>query len=189
MNKKTIGIVLTLISFLLLIPGITLDIFEVSLNTSVDAKLAQLSLKVLEQKRSILGTVFNLLEKKRFFVGIMIFAFSVFIPFAKGAMVLFANMKAGQKHRKLLLSVVEKIGKWSMADVYVVAIFLAFLATVDNGVDFEKKVPLMGMVIPIKINSLMTSKLGPGFWCFVGYCFCSLISMHFFKKSEDEVLT
>lgn len=186
-NKKTIGIVLTLLSFALLIPGITMDIFEVSLDTSVDAKLAQLSLKVLEQKRSILGTVTNLIEKERFFVGIMIFLFSVAIPFAKGLMVLLANTKLGAKNRESLLGIVEKIGKWSMADVFVVAVFLAFLATVDNGVDFEKKVPLMGMVIPIKINSLMTSKLGPGFWCFLGYCLTSLTSLYFFKEPEQTV--
>lgn len=187
MNKKTIGIILTLISFGLLIPGITLDIFEVTLNTSVDAKLAQLSLKVLEQKRSILGTVTNLLEKKRFLVGILIFAFSVFIPFAKGVMVLMANTKMGEKNRATLLGIVEKIGKWSMADVFVVAIFLAYLATVDNGVDFQKNVPLMGMVIPVKINSLMTSSLGPGFWCFLGYCLTSLTSLYFFKDKTKSV--
>lgn len=188
MNKKTIGIILTIISFILLIPGITLDIFEVTLQTSVDAKLAQLSLKVLDQKRSIMGTVTNLFEKKRFFVGIMIFVFSVIIPFAKGIMVLFANTKAGAPKRKKLLGIVEKIGKWSMADVFVVAVFLAFLATTSSGVDFSKNVALMGMQIPVKINSLLTSNLGPGFYCFVGYCFSSLVAMYFFDKDE-EVLT
>jgi paraquat-inducible protein A len=185
MNKKVIGILLTVISFGLLIPGITLDIFELSLQTNVDAKLAQLSLKVLDQKRSIMGTVSNLFEKKRFFVAIMIFVFSVVIPFAKGLMVLFANTKAGAPNRKKLLTIVEKIGKWSMADVFVVAIFLAFLATTSSGVDYAKNVGLMGMQIPIKINSLMTSSLGPGFYCFVGYCFCSLIAMYFFDKEES----
>lgn len=184
MTKKSIGIIFTLISFALLIPGIFLNIFELSLNTSVDAQLAQLSLEVLNQKRSIIGTVTNLFEKKRYFVAIMIFIFSVVIPFAKGILILFANTKAGQSKRREVLHFVEKIGKWSMADVFVVAVFLAFLATTSSGVDYQNTVALMGMQIPIKINSLMTSNLGPGFYCFTGYCFTSLISTYFFDKNE-----
>lgn len=186
MSKKTIGIILTIISFILLIPGIYLNIFELTLDTKVDAKLVNLTLTVLEQKRSILGTVGNLIEKKRYLVGILIFLFSVAVPLLKGGLVIFANIKAGEQKREKILNIVNLIGKWSMADVFVVAIFLAFLATTSTGVDYQKNVGLMGMQIPVKINSLMTSTLGSGFYFFLGYCLVSMIGMYFFKQEEVQ---
>jgi uncharacterized paraquat-inducible protein A len=53
------------------------------------------------------------------------------------------------------------ISKWSMADVFVIAIFIAYLA--GNGIQESR-----GLVD-------FTATLGVGFWYFLAYCLLSIL--------------
>jgi uncharacterized paraquat-inducible protein A len=61
-----------------------------------------------------------------------------------------------------LKSVSNLISKWSMADVFVVGVFVAFLAA--NAVKKE------GGLLSFE------AVLGPGFYFFLGYCLLSILS-------------
>ena len=58
----------------------------------------------------------------------LILLFSVIVPLTKSALVTWAVFARDKMKRQRVLNFVETIGKWSMADVFVVALFITFLA-------------------------------------------------------------
>jgi uncharacterized paraquat-inducible protein A len=66
-----------------------------------------------------------------------------------------------EKARSMLLTISNAISKWSMADVFVIAIFIAYLA--GNGIQESR-----GLVD-------FQATLGIGFWYFLGYCLVSIL--------------
>ena len=64
---------------------------------------------------------------------------------------------------------VEKSGKWSMADVFVVAVFLAYLAfsNIQSGIQTES-------------NTL------PGLYFFLSYCLLSIMASTFFASAKNK---
>ena len=73
---------------------------------------------------------------------------------------------------------VAAIGKWSMADVFVVAIFLAILSTNHADTFSRETLSLFGFGISIDISTQTLSAAGDGFFYFVGYCLVSLLASH-----------
>ena len=76
----------------------------------------------------------SLLIKNNLPVAIAIGAFSILIPFVKLLFTLFLlifSVKGAKRLRKVL----SFIAKWSMADVFVVAAFLAYLSFSNIGPD------------------------------------------------------
>ena len=84
--------------------------------------------EVYEQTRSILGSVRRLYEVGSPVPATLILLFSVIVPFAKAALVAWAQFVSNAELRGRTLRFVETIAKWSMADVFVVALFIAYLA-------------------------------------------------------------
>ncbi|MBM64251.1 MAG: hypothetical protein CL484_14980 [Acidobacteria bacterium] len=173
------GIVaLTLLNVLLLIPGVTLPIYGVVIRSQVAAEIISepVMVTVYEQSRSILGTVDELWNSGDQLVSFLILLFSIIVPLAKGSMLLLAVYTATDRIRQWLVWVVDLIGKWSMADVFVVAVFLAFLATRDQvqATSFSVSVAILPP-IEVEMETHVTSTLGPGFYCFLGYCLFSVL--------------
>lgn len=79
-------------------------------------------------KSTIIGGVMSFLEHKDYFIASVIFIASVAIPLVKliGLLFIFASLKINTKlSNKMKINIfrfIEFIGKWSMVDVYVVAI-------------------------------------------------------------------
>jgi len=65
--------------------------------------------------------------------------------------------------RRRVLSVIDHIGKWSMTDVFVVAVLLAFLASGPGG--------------------LTRASLGVGLYFFAGYAIASQVAGHLLVHS------
>ena len=124
---------LTLVNFALLVPGVTLPIYSVTITTLVEATIIPdpVEVTVYEQTRSILGTVQELWRSADYLVSFLILLFSIVVPVTKGAMLLASLTAVPDAVKRRLVTFVDLIGKWSMADVFVVAVFLAFLATRD----------------------------------------------------------
>ena len=74
------------------------------------------------QSRGIWSTMEHLWEHAHYVVAIMVIIFSVLIPIVKTLALFVAVAK------KTDAGVIEKIGKWSMADVFVMAILLATMS-------------------------------------------------------------
>src|SRR6185295_7307462 len=109
----------------------------------IDARISRLSFQLsgepieftdqvlFFQSKSILDVVRLLLETKEVgmvTVGLMVLAFSVIFPIAKlAASALYAYQIRGLEKNRLVQFFALKSSKWSMADVLVVALFMAYI--------------------------------------------------------------
>src|SRR5687768_9486149 len=83
--------------------------------------------EVYQQTRSIVSSVQRLYEVGSPIPATLILLFSVIVPVTKAALVAWAFFLARGLWRQRTLRLVEMIAKWSMADVFVVALFIAYL--------------------------------------------------------------
>jgi hypothetical protein len=122
---------------------------------------------VYEQTRSILGSVRRLYEVGSPVPASLILLFSVIVPFGKMLLVAWALTLRDARVRDRTLTFVEAIARWSMADVFVVALFIAFLAAqASQSANPQAEPPLIAF----------TAHFGTGFYWFAAYCVVSLAS-------------
>lgn len=129
------------------------------------------------QSKSVLELIGLLFEQRNWIVGLSILLFSVLFPLAKIGATFWLVARRRSLHgtamnttqanpsKPWLTFFVEKSGKWSMADVFVVAVFLSFLAFSN---------------MQVGINT--DSHILVGLYFFLGYCLLSLISSTFLKS-------
>ena len=97
----------------------------------------------------------------------LILLFSVIVPFGKAVLVAWAMFLTNALRRQRTLAFVEAIAKWSMADVFVVALFIAYLAAqASQTANPQSDPPLIAF----------TAHFGAGFYWFATYCLVSLAS-------------
>jgi uncharacterized paraquat-inducible protein A len=185
------AIALLLISYALLIPGIskplmtltgTVDKAElvelgkqlVATNPDIMPMIGGMAIKLLdtlnvtgeiqayEKTRSILGTVKELFDSKNYLVSFLVMLFSVVVPVIKGTLLLVSTWIPEISIKERLVSIASLISKWSMADVFVVAVIVAYLAANASS--------NMGEIFTLNAT------LGSGFYFFLGYCLLSLLS-------------
>jgi hypothetical protein len=129
-------------------------------------------LEVYGQTRSIVGSVRHLYEVGSQVPATLILLFSVVVPVTKAALVAWAFLfvkSADRRHRTLRF--VETIAKWSMADVFVVALFIAYLAA-----QASQAPPADSGATPLIV---FTAAFGSGFYWFTAYCLFSLASQQY----------
>jgi Paraquat-inducible protein A len=126
--------------------------------------------EVYEQTRSILGSVERLYEVGSPVPATLILLFSVIVPFGKAALVSWAMFLTDPERRRRTLKFVEAIAKWSMADVFVVALFIAYLAA-------QASQTPPGSPEPALVS--FTADFGPGFYWFTAYCLFSLATQQY----------
>lgn len=109
--------------------------------------------------RSIMGMARELAETGNLAVAVMIVTFSVVIPTLKLLLQLIAALLPGTGGRWLLVAN-GALSKWSMADVFVMAMLVAYMAGSASGHDSELL--------------LMDARLERGFWFFTAYCVAAI---------------
>ena len=132
-------------------------------------------IEVYEQTRSIVGSVQHLYEVRSPMPATLILLFSVVVPLAKAALVLWSVFMTDAVRRRRTLGFVETIGKWSMADVFVVALFIAYLAAQASQTppgDPNAAPPMVAF----------TASFGAGFYWFTAYCIFSLAAQQFTRR-------
>jgi len=171
------------LALIVLFAGITSPMIE------IDARIKELTFQLIGepiefkdqviffQSKSIVDVVHILLETGKYdsiIVGILIMAFSILFPVAKILSTkLYLLGKTKWRHNKVVRFFAFKSGKWSMADVYVVAIFMAYIGfrgILDNQIS--------GLTMQTdSLVSLSTSEtsLQPGFVLFIGFVLFGLI--------------
>ncbi len=123
-DSLQVSLALTICAILLYIPAMIYPIMEVT-RFGVKAQ------------STILGGVISFLEHGSYFIAGVIFIASVVIPMIKlvGLLFIFTSLKVNVKmsnNRKILIfKFIEAIGKWSMIDIYVVAL-LASIVQLDE---------------------------------------------------------
>lgn len=128
--------------------------------------------EVYAQTRSIVGSVQRLYEVGSPVPATLILLFSVIVPLSKAALVTWAVFLSDARARQRTLRFVETIAKWSMADVFVVALFIAFLAAQASAT------PTQGANASPALIAF-SAHFGAGFYWFAAYCVFSLASQQF----------
>jgi len=186
-TRKKINMVqatlLIIASFCLLLGGITTPMID------LEARIDQLLFQVMGeqvsfhnniiffQSKSISDVVHILLEDGRLpmiFVGILVFTFSIIFPSLKLISSLIYTYRIGNlRENRVIQFFVFKSGKWSMADVMVVAIFMAYIgfsSIIGNQLDILRE-----SAKPIEIFTTNGTQLLEGFYLFLLFCISSLL--------------
>ncbi|MEL0646485.1 paraquat-inducible protein A [Pseudoalteromonas agarivorans] len=112
--------------------------------------------------QSILGTVKELANNNNLFVAALVALFSIVIPSLKLLMqLLYCCLPVGGVKQKLGL-VTCALSKWSMVDVFVIALIVTYLAGNAHGQSGELLI--------------MNAQFGEGFWYFCAYCIFAILA-------------
>jgi hypothetical protein len=179
----TLFIISAVLALTVLITGLVTPMIE------IDARIQELSFTLIGEKirfndqvifyqsKSIIDVVKILIQTGKFdsmVVGVLILAFSILFPIGKLiATQVYLLGKDSWKNQKVIQYFAFKSGKWSMADVNVVAIFMAYIG-------FKGILDSQLSQMDIKTESLVSvstneTTLQPGFILFVSFVLFSLI--------------
>ncbi len=132
---------------------------------------------LFHQSKSILEVVRVLLEERKpelMLVAVAVFTFSVVLPTLKMLLSGATLIRRHEFQGKFIGFLVHRAGKWSMADVMVVAIFMAFIGF--NGVVDGQLNSLEDHTTTVHVLTTNNSALEVGFYLFTGYCMIGLIT-------------
>jgi len=116
------------------------------------------------ESKGVIGSVLKLFENGDLVVAVVIFLFSVLIPLLKTTSLLFVSIFMENQWAHKIVHFFKMIGKWSMVDVFVVSLFLVFLAASKGDVS--------------------RAEIEAGLYFFLAYVFVSVIS----SLSADKML-
>jgi uncharacterized paraquat-inducible protein A len=154
-RRNQIAALLTLISLGVLIPGLTRPVLTISASISILGNTRE----IFRETQSIIESVRNLFESGNAFVGSLILLFSILVPLIKAVLLGVVLLTQKPATRDALARIVRSISKWSMADVFVVGIFIAFMAA--NALDN------------------LDAVAGEGLYYFAAYCLISNLAFQF----------
>ena len=130
------------------------------------------SVNAFETTRSLLETMCELISHGHAIVGLLIGFFGIVIPFIKIILTLSALFLASGKSRNNLLKISSVLSKWSMSDVFLMAILVAFFTVNANAQ---------------AINTIqMSATLGPGFYLFATYCLLAIVASQLMRLQSEQ---
>ena len=119
-NSLQVSFALTICAILLYIPAMFYPMMEIT----------KLGIKV---ESTILEGVISFLEYENYFIAFVIFTASVIIPLIKllGLLLIFISLKIDikirNKNKIRIFKFIKAIGKWSMIDIYVIALLASVI--------------------------------------------------------------
>ena len=135
---------------LLLWPGLTMPVLTIEAGIT----LGGVTQTLFHQQQSILESIETLQEAESYLAAGLILLFSVCVPIGK-AIAIMISLLMPTKWKGLVRHWVSLISKWAMADVFVMGLFIAFLAS-DS-------------------SEFLNAQLESGFYYFAAYCVCSVL--------------
>lgn len=201
MSRKHAALGALILAYVLLIPGVTqplmtlsgsvdkaqlLELGKATLaeNSSMMPMIGGMVMSLLDQlqvsgtvdayekTRSIVGTVSELFRSGNGMVGFLVMLFSIIIPVIKGLMMLTSLFWRHAGQAALMQRISGAISKWSMADVFVVAIVVAYLAANAS--------QSMGEIFSLNAEFQI------GFYFFLGYCLLSILSAQLLRGTSQD---
>jgi len=191
-NRWSLGLII-LYAVVLLVLGVLVPMIE------IDARIQELSFSLLGEKvafkdeilyyrnKSILEVVKVLIDQGKpelIGVGVLVFSFSVIFPVSKLISSLVYLFRESARKNKFIRIVIFKSGKWSMADVMVVAIFMSYLGF--SGILTEQLKELEKLSSLVDILTTNYSKLNEGFYLFTGFVILSIFISGKMQKREHS---
>ena len=194
-NSKTGLLLLVVTTLLFLANGITVPMID------IEAKITSLTFQLMGenivfinqviffQSKSILDVVYLLIANGKpdmIFVGILIFGFSVLFPVSKIiCSALLIQWPDRFSKSKFVQFFTFKSSKWSMADVFVVAMFMAFIGF--NGIIGKQLDQLQNVNNYVEILTTNGTNLKSGFYLFLSFCLAGLfLSVAVHKKFDQH---
>ena len=183
-------IVLVAILFLLLLTGVTTPMID------LEAKISEMSFVLFDhpvkflnqvlyfQTKSVLDVFWIMITDEHLqmkLVGILMVSFSVIFPVLK----LLSSVGYYYNHwnarqNKIVQFFVLKSGKWSMTDVMIIAIFMAYIGF--NGIISSQFGKLHSADQEIVLMTTNGTSLQPGFYLFLAYTMLALFLSEFLTK-------
>jgi paraquat-inducible protein A len=159
-KRNVLALVLTIVSLLLLWPGLTKPALTIRATMEFLGQTRELT----NETRSVVGAAKKLYDTGNRFVAGLILLFSILIPFIKAALIIpiFALRNSPASGR--LYRFVRAISKWSMADVFAVGMLIAYL--VAQG------------------TANLAAVAGPGFYFFASYCLVSNLAFQLLEQPK-----
>jgi len=179
-------------SIVLLLLGVTMPMID------IDARLNAFNMDILGsaisfdeqfmyyQSKSILDVTRTLIEGRGIdlkIVGIMILLFSIVVPFLKLVLSTIFLYSDKIRNNGLVKGIIYHLGKWSMADVFVVAMFMAYIGF--YGIINAQLGEISANQNGYAVETLNYSQLSPGALFFTTYCVLSIITGILVKKWSD----
>ena len=198
-SKQTLApsqfILLVLSLIILLIAGVTTPMID------MEAKISQMSFMLMGhpilfenqvlyfQSKSILDVFWIMITHKDIqmkFVGVLLVTFSIVFPLLKivsslGYYYNYRNARANPVVRFFVL----KSGKWSMADVMVVAIFMAYIGF--NGIISSQFGQLRSAAQEVELLTTNGTSLQPGYYLFLTYTLLALFLSGFLSRMPQAM--
>lgn len=185
--SEVLGLVLavtlmTSISILLLILGVNLPMID------IEAVLNSFTINVLGtdigfdrqymyyQSKSILDVTETMIRSKGLdlkIVGLLVLCFSIVFPFIKLVLTTLYLYSERLRNNKWVQNIIFYLGKWSMADVFVVAMFMAYIGF--YGIITAQLGDIANNRGGFAVETINNSKLSPGALFFTTYCLMSII--------------
>lgn len=177
--------ILTIICGILLAVGVLLPMIN------IDARVSEMNFQLLGESiqftdqvlyfksKSILEVVSLMLANKKIdvvLVGFLVLLFSVIFPLSKLLSSLAYLYSNDLRKNKFIQFLVFRTSKWSMADVMVVAIFMAFIGF--TGIISEQLADLENIALNLDILTTNASSLQVGFFIFTSFAILSLLLSH-----------
>jgi uncharacterized paraquat-inducible protein A len=127
-------------------------------------------LEVFQKTRSITGTVTELYQSGNGVVAALVMLFSIVIPALKLSLILIQQLPITVSVRHILSRITNAISKWSMVDVFVVALLVTYMAgNASAG---------MGQLLKTTANFEI------GFYYFTAYCLVSIFSTYLISSEK-----
>lgn len=117
--------------------------------------------------QSIYGTITDLANNNNLLVAALVGLFSVVVPSLKLLLQLLYCCLPVNRLKQVCGSIVCALSKWSMVDVFVIALIVTYLA----GNAHAKSGELL----------VMNAQFGEGFWYFSAYCIFTVIASYLIK--------
>lgn len=183
-DPRALGVALTAVALICLLTGLftpmmELAAYERDLEIPLKFKTGLFSLNIdytqtfegdlyfYYQSKSIVELIWLLLRQHNFTVGMSILLFSVLIPLSKLLLSGSVLLRPRLWNQRFVRFVLERTGKWSMADVFVVALFLGYLAfsNMQAGIHADSRVLV-------------------GLYFFLAYCLLAIVLSRYVRPDQ-----
>ena len=161
MTRQEFTIAVSLAALIALAGGLLMPILMMSIHKEVQY-LGDVVLQM--ESKGVLGSIAKLFGSHDYIVGGALLLFSIVLPLLKTLSMLFVALFVRNRAAHTIVHFFKILGKWSMADVFVVALFLVYLSA-NKG-------------------EMSRAEVMVGFYFFLGYVILSMIA----SLSADRML-
>jgi len=161
LSLREFTIVGSIVAMLTLILGLITPILMVTIHKEVEY-IGDIVLSF--ESKGVIGSIVKLFDGGDIVVALVILLFSVVVPVLKVLSLLFISLFMESQFAHKIVKFFKMIGKWSMVDVFVVAVFLVYLtankgevsrAQVEVGLYFFLAYVIVSMLVSLSADKML----------------------------------